>query len=81
MVIEKVRDEKSNSDITQIVIKKFQVLKNHYIYAKDVADALLFLLNYHLSKFKPDDTGAKFSEIPNIVGKNEINNLELAEFI
>ena len=52
----------------------------HYIHAKDVADALLFIFNYDLSMFKPDQTGAKCQKF-NIVGKDEIDNLELAKFI
>ena len=52
----------------------------HYIHAEDVADALMFLYNYDLSKLGPDETGAKCQKF-NIVGSTEINNLELAQFI
>ena len=52
----------------------------HYIHAEDVADALLFLYNYNISSMQPDSTGAKCPKF-NIVGKDEIDNLELAKFI
>ena len=52
----------------------------HYIHAEDVANALLFLFNYDLKSFKPDSTGAKCQKF-NIVGKDEIDNLSLAQFI
>ena len=38
------------------------------------------MLQYDISSFKPDETGAKCQKF-NIVGKDEINNLELAQFI
>ena len=52
----------------------------HYIHAEDVADALLFLFNYDISSMNADDTGAKCQKF-NIVGKDEIDNLSLAQFI
>ena len=39
-----------------------------------------FLLNYDISNMSPDSTGAKCQKF-NIVGKDEIDNLELAQFI
>ena len=45
-----------------------------------MANALLFLLQYDIASLKPDETGAKCQKF-NIVGKDEINNLELAQFI
>jgi dTDP-glucose 4,6-dehydratase len=51
----------------------------HYIHAEDVSSAILFLLNYKGS-FKPDETGAKCPKF-NIVGSEELNNLELAQII
>ena len=51
----------------------------HYIHAEDVSDAILFLLNYQ-GTFEPDDTGAKCPKF-NIVGSEELNNLELAQII
>lgn len=55
-----------------------------YIHASDVADAMYFLL--HLNKeqlsyvHEPDYGGAKCPKF-NVVGKEEINNLELAKYI
>ena len=51
----------------------------HYIHAEDVSDAILFLLNYQ-GTFEPDNTGAKCPKF-NIVGSEELNNLELAQII
>ena len=78
MVIKKVRDDElvtvhSNS-------QKTKAGSRHYIHAEDVANALLFLFNYDHSTLKPDITGAKCQKF-NIVGKDEIDNLELAKFI
>ena len=78
MVIKKVRDNElvtvhANSE-------KTQAGSRHYIHAEDVADALLFLFKYNFSLFKADNTGAKCQKF-NIVGKDEIDNLELAKFI
>ena len=78
MVIKKVRD---NETITVHANKEKTVAgSRHYIHAEDVAEALLFLYNYNISSIKPDKTGAKCQKF-NIVGKDEINNLELAQFI
>jgi dTDP-glucose 4,6-dehydratase len=54
----------------------------HYIHAEDVADAILFLLNlrYLNTICVPDETGAKCPKF-NIVGAEELNNLELAQII
>jgi len=52
----------------------------HYIHARDVADALMFLYNIDLSKLPADYGGAKCQKF-NIVGASELNNLELAQFI
>ena len=41
---------------------------------------LLFLYNYDVDRFGADETGAKCQKF-NIVGKDEIDNLELAQFI
>ena len=78
MVIKKVRDN-------EIVTVHANAEKNiagsrHYIHAEDVADALLFLYNYDISSLQIDRTGAKCQKF-NIVGKDEIDNLELAHFI
>ena len=78
MVIKKVRDNETvtvHSDAEKKVAGS-----RHYIHANDVADALLFLYNYDISSIKPDKTGAKCQKF-NIVGNDEIDNLELAQFI
>ena len=78
MVIKKVRD----NDLVTVHANSEKTIagSRHYIHAEDVADALLFLYNYDLSNFHPDSTGAKCQKF-NIVGKDEIDNLELAQFI
>ena len=78
MVIKKVRD---NDKVTvHSNSEKTIAGSRHYIHAEDVADALLFLYNYDISTIKPDNTGAKCQKF-NIVGKDEIDNLQLAKFI
>ena len=71
------------------MVKRFTVHANakktiagsrHYIHAEDVADALMFLFHYDINSLQPDITGAKCQKF-NIVGKDEIDNLELAKFI
>jgi dTDP-glucose 4,6-dehydratase len=78
MVIKRVRD----GEIVTVHANKEKTIagSRHYIHAKDVANALLFLLQYDISSLKPDETGAKCQKF-NIVGRDEINNLELAQFI
>jgi len=78
MVIKKVRD---GEKVTVHANKDKTVAgSRHYIHAEDVAEALLFLYNYNIATIEPDDTGAKCQKF-NIVGKNEIDNLQLAQFI
>ena len=78
MVIKKVRD---NEKVTvHANTEKTIAGSRHYIHAKDVANALLFLFNYDMKRLKIDHTEGKCQKF-NIVGKDEINNLELAQFI
>jgi dTDP-glucose 4,6-dehydratase len=78
MCIKRIRD---NEKITvHSNEEKTKAGSRHYIHAKDVADALLFLYNYDLDKLPPDYGGAKCQKF-NIVGSVEINNLKLAQFI
>ena len=78
MVIKKVRD---NETVTVHANPEKTIAgSRHYIHAEDVADALLFLFNYNMSLFSPDSSGAKCQKF-NIVGKDEIDNLSLAQFI
>ncbi len=51
----------------------------HYIHAEDVASAVLFLLDY-VGEFEPTWGNAKCPKF-NIVGAEELNNLELATII
>ena len=51
----------------------------HYIHADDVSSAVLFLLNYK-GTFAPTWGNAKCPKF-NIVGSEELNNLELAQII
>jgi len=78
MVINSVKNNQKvfiHSDINRTIPGS-----RHYIHAKDVASSLLFLLNFDTNLLGPDITGAKCQKF-NIVGKDEINNLELAKFI
>tara|TARA_B100001250_G_scaffold214144_1_gene183691 strand:- start:5159 stop:6184 length:1026 start_codon:yes stop_codon:yes gene_type:complete len=78
MVIKKVRD---NEIVTVHANREKTVAgSRHYIHAEDVAEALLFLYHYDIGSMKADETGAKCQKF-NIVGKNEIDNLQLAQFI
>ena len=52
----------------------------HYIHAHDVANAVIFLFNHNLQNIPTDKTGIKCEKF-NIVGKDEIDNLELVKFI
>jgi dTDP-glucose 4,6-dehydratase len=60
--------------------ERTQAGSRHYIHAKDVADALMFLYRSDLSKLPTDYGGAKCQKF-NIVGASEIDNLSLAKFI
>jgi dTDP-glucose 4,6-dehydratase len=78
MCIKRIRD---NEKVTvHSNTEKTIAGSRHYIHAKDVADALMFLYQYDLSKLSPDTTGAKCQKF-NIVGSTEIDNLKLAQFI
>ena len=77
MCIKKIRDGETisiHSDPTKTIPGS-----RHYIHAEDVSDAMLFLLKGDF-KFSPDETGAKCPKF-NIVGAEELNNLELAQII
>jgi len=79
MCIKKVRDGETvtiHSDSTKTIPGS-----RHYIHAEDVASAILFLLvNAKESWNLPDETGAKCPKF-NIVGSEELDNLELAKII
>jgi dTDP-glucose 4,6-dehydratase len=83
MCIRKIRDNEKifiHSDETKTIPGS-----RFYIHAKDVAEAMYFLLNMKdekvLSKvYEPDFGGAKCPKF-NVVGKEEINNLDLVNII
>ena len=78
MCIRKVRDGQSitvHSDSTKTIPGS-----RHYIHAQDVAEALMFILGLRGPIIPKEFGGAKCPKF-NIVGKQEINNLELAEII
>lgn len=77
MVIKRARDDElvtvhSNPE-------KTKAGSRHYIHAEDVSDAVLFLLNNNI-KNELDYGGAKCPKF-NIVGSEELDNLELAQII
>ena len=77
MCIKKIRDGKKitiHSDKTKTIPGT-----RHYIHAEDVAEAIYFLLRKDI-KHELDFGGAKCPKF-NIVGSEEINNLELAQII
>lgn len=78
MCIQRARDGVKvtvHSDTT-----KTKAGSRHYIHASDVADAVWFLLNYKGNLIIDDIGGAKCHKF-NIVGAEEMDNLELAKFI
>jgi dTDP-glucose 4,6-dehydratase len=77
LTIKKVRDSESvtiHSDSSKTIPGS-----RHYIHAKDVADGLLHILNLKVELTK-DYGGAKCPKF-NLVGKEEIDNLQLAKLI
>ena len=77
MCIKKIRDGESitiHSDKTKKIPGS-----RHYIHAEDVAEAIHFILTTKFEQ-KIDFGGAKCSKF-NIVGAEELNNLELAQII
>lgn len=78
LVIKKVRDGEKvivHSDPSKTIPGK-----RHYIHAKDVADGLMFILNLQNYKHDGDFGEAKCPKF-NLVGTEEIDNLELAKII
>ena len=77
MCIKRIRDGETvtiHSDSTKTIPGS-----RHYIHAEDVASAILFLLNYE-GNFEPTWGNAKCPKF-NIVGAEELDNLELAQII
>ena len=77
MCIRRARD----GDVITVHSDKTKTIagSRHYIHADDVASAVLFLLNYK-GTFAPTWGNAKCPKF-NIVGSEELNNLELAQII
>jgi len=78
MCIKKVRDGQKVTIHSDESMKKAG--SRHYIHAKDVASALLHLINYDTVNMPIHDSGVKCQKF-NIVGSKEIDNLELAKTI
>ncbi len=78
MCIKRVRDGEKITVHSNA--SKTKAGSRHYIHATDVADALMFLLDYDISKLPLDYGNAKCQKF-NIVGADELDNLELAQFI
>lgn len=82
MCIRKIRDGEMisiHADATKTVPGS-----RFYVHAKDVAEAMLFLLNLNDEQLKlvhtPDEYGTKCPKF-NVVGKEEIDNLSLVKYI
>jgi dTDP-glucose 4,6-dehydratase len=78
LIIQKIRDQEEviiHSDESKVVAGS-----RHYIYAKDVAEGLMFILNLKNYKHLNDFGGAKCPKF-NLVGPEEIDNLTLAQMI
>jgi dTDP-glucose 4,6-dehydratase len=82
MCIQRIRDGEKifiHSDPTKTIPGS-----RHYIHARDVAEAMLFLLNMGETLQRivsnPDETGAKCPKF-NVVGKEEIDNVQLVNHI
>tara|TARA_A100001015_G_scaffold310624_1_gene412378 strand:+ start:1424 stop:2449 length:1026 start_codon:yes stop_codon:yes gene_type:complete len=78
LCIRNIRD--GNSVSVHSNITKTKAGSRHYIHASDVSNAIMFILNYDLSKLKPEFGNAKCQKF-NIVGAEEMSNLELAQKI
>jgi len=79
MCIKRVRDKEKitvHSDKS-----KTKAGSRHYIHASDVADAIWFLINYDNTKLVNNDFGGAKCPKFNVVGSEEMDNLELAKFI
>ena len=78
MCIRKVRDFQTITVHSNA--EKTKAGSRHYIHAADVADALMFLIDYDISVLPRDYGGARCQKF-NIVGADELDNLELAQLI
>ena len=78
MVIKRVRD--NEKVFVHSNPEKTKAGSRHYIHALDVADGMMFILNLKNYKHRGDYGNAKCPKF-NLVGPEEIDNLELAELI
>ena len=78
MCIQKARDGESVT--IHANPEKTEAGTRHYIHAKDVAEGLMFILGLDVSNLERDYGGAKCPKF-NLVGAEEINNLDLAKII
>ena len=78
MTIRRVRD--SEKVFIHSNKEKTKAGSRHYIHAQDVADGLMFILDLKNYKHKGDFGNAKCPKF-NLVGPEEINNLDLAQKI
>ncbi len=78
MVIQRVRD--GQKVFVHSNKEKTKAGSRHYIHAQDVADGLMFILRLENYKHKGDFGNAKCPKF-NLVGPEEIDNLELAKLI
>ena len=79
MCVKKARDGESITVHSNP--SKTKAGSRHYIHASDVADAMWFLLNYDTTKLAIDDYGGAKCHKFNIVGSEEMDNLDLAKYI
>ena len=78
MTIQRVRD--SEKVFIHANKEKTKAGSRHYIHAQDVADGLMFILSLNNYKHQGDFGNAKCPKF-NLVGPEEINNLDLAQKI
>ena len=78
MTIQRVRD--SEKVLIHANKEKTKAGSRHYIHAQDVADGLMFILGLKNYKHEGDFGNAKCPKF-NLVGPEEINNLDLAQKI
>ena len=78
MTIQRVRD--SEKVLIHANKEKTKAGSRHYIHAQDVADGLMFILSLKNYKHEGDFGNAKCPKF-NLVGPEEINNLDLAQKI
>ncbi len=79
LCIRKIRDNEIVSIYSDPT--KTKAGSRHYIHALDVADAVYFLMKYNVNGLPINDFGGAKCHKFNIVGSEELDNLELAKII